>query len=260
MTSNTQQFRISGRGFLPSSGFGRVAPTVSEAHRRSDTHRGQQRAQRPEPYRPTGQPDIDPGQAVEFRRRLDYQGSAELIPTAGPDAQADQGPAIKAVWEPEPPGASAGAGPGSRRQSRRTGAVRSGSGRLPGRAGTSKKRRRILIFGGAAAVAVAVVGIAGLSGGGSGPNKGSAATILPAASSAPADAAAANQSTGADASGGSPTSSASASASPSRTPSATHSASSSSSARPSATRGTATQSATPKPSPSKTTCFLFFCG
>ncbi|MGH3416629.1 MAG: hypothetical protein ACRDSS_09180, partial [Actinocrinis sp.] len=99
---------------------------------------------------------------------MDYQGSAELIPTAGPDAASEQGPAIKAVWEPAPPSV-----PG-RRQSRRAG---------EGQRSRENKRRGTLVAGALAAVAVAAVGFVGLSGGDKpGPAKGSAATYLPDAS------------------------------------------------------------------------------
>jgi hypothetical protein len=192
---------------------------------------------------------------VEFRRSLDAQGSTDLIPTAGPDAAADQGPAIKAVWEPQEPAARAA----HSRRGAQDGRAR--SRRRPSGAG----RRRSLIFGGAAAVVLVGAAVADLNSGSAGPQKGAATTVLPMVSDSPTPSQQVqigdvSQTTQAPTPSGSRT--------PSHSPSPSHTASAS--ARPSlspsspaaggSSSASATASATPTATKSTPSCFLIFCG
>ncbi|HEU5429329.1 MAG TPA: hypothetical protein VFU74_20790 [Actinocrinis sp.] len=232
---------------------------MSEAYRRSEGYRDDEPwAQGSEPRRPTRQLGIDPGQAAEFRRRLDYQGSAELIPTAGPDAASDQGPAIKAVWEPEPAHAAA-TGPGARRRERRTPGRASQSAAGQARAKAARRKKRSVVLGGATAAAVAVgaIGFMTFQGGGDSTAKGGAANVIPVSSPGATSTDRANGVIGTSLSvTASPSRSATPSHSP--TPSATQSKAATGTASASATR-----SASPSPTPrtsSTRTCFLIFCG
>jgi hypothetical protein len=186
---------------------------------------------------------------------LDAQGSADLIPTAGPDAAADQGPAIKAVWEP-----SAAGRPGERPGGRRGAPEGRASARRSGSRQKRSGRRRGVIFAGTAAVVLVGVVVADLNSRGPGPQKGAATTVLPMVSDSATpsqQAQAANLTQTADPSRSasrSPSSSPSPSrsAAPSLTPGApTSTGASSGAASPTATR------TTPKSNP--TTCFLIFC-
>lgn len=258
---------------------------MSESRRRSETHAAQPRPQGSADLWIPADQGIEPREAAAFRRRLDYQGSAELIPTAGPDAAADQGPAIKAVWEPAPPGA---AGHASRRRDRR-GA--SGPGDSPERR-ARRRRRRSAIIGGVAAVALGITGYSELTGKGPAFTKGAATTILPAASSSADDGQAANSSLGTGITltnrpSHSPTASSSTSASASASPTGTATAAQtkpaagggsaapgqpSTSASPSPTSGSGggngggggggggdTPTPTPAPTHTSRSCFLIFC-
>lgn len=176
---------------------------------------------------------------------------------AGPDAAADQGPAIKAVWEPQPQDLSPE--PGARRRDRRP-TTRAGQPGAAGPRATGRKKRTLMV-GGAAAVAVVAVGVIGVAGldGGDSLIKGAATRVLPAAS--PTDATAAQSANSTIGSSLSITGSRSPSASPSRSasPSATRSETPTAAASPTASR-TASASPSAQPSPHKTTCFLIFCG
>ncbi|HEU5354096.1 MAG TPA: hypothetical protein VFU65_06525 [Actinocrinis sp.] len=234
---------------------------MSDAYRRSEGHRdGEPWTQNSEPRRRSRQQGIDPGQAAEFRRRLDYQGSAELIPTAGPDAASDQGPAIKAVWEPEPAHALA-TGPAARRRDRRApgrASQATASQSRAKRAGRRKKRSVVLGGATAAAVAVGAIGFMTFQGGGDSMAKGGAANVIPVSSPG---ATATDRTNGTIGTSLSVTASPShsATASHSATPSATPSKGATGSASPSAT-SSASHSPTPRPSPTKQNCFLIFCG
>ena len=233
---------------------GRVARIVSEARRRHpESRRGHPQTQAPEPLWGRGHDAIDLQEAVRFRRSLDEQGSTDLIPTAGPDAAADQGPAIKAVWEPMAPDAAT-AGHRRRAQDSRT-----HSRRAPRR---GVGRRRTLIFGSAAAVVLVGAAVADLNDGGATPLKGAATTVLPMVT----DSSSAIQ----QAPGGGmgqatqdPSQHASHSPSHSPSPSPTPDHSAGQSASPTAGGPTASPTApskTPTPSKSSPNCFLIFCG
>ncbi|HZP50861.1 hypothetical protein [Actinocrinis sp.] len=234
---------------------------MSEAYRRSEGSRDEPWTQHSEPRRPPRHIGIDPGQAAEFRRRLDYQGSAELIPTAGPDAAADQGPAIKAVWEPKPVDAVP-AGPGTRRRDRRQTARPNQSAAGQARVKkAARRKKRTVVVGGAAAAAVAVgaLGFMTFHDGGDSLGRGAAANVIPVSSpGATSTGQGANSTIGTSLS---VTSSPSHSATPSHSPSpsATPSKAASGTATPSATRS-GSQSPTPRPSRTQQTCFLIFCG
>jgi hypothetical protein len=226
---------------------------VSEARRRHpEPRRGHPHAQPPEPLWGRGHDAIDLREAAKFRRSLDAQGSTDLIPTAGPDAPADQGPAIKAVWEPMAPQGPEGhrrRAQDSRTHSRR--ATRRGGG-----------RRRTLIFGSAAAVVLVGAAVADLNDGSTPPAKGAATTVLPMVSDSSSPA---QQVQGGDpgqpTDGSSPHASRTPSHSPSPSRTADHSGPPSASPTaggPSASPTTATS--TPTPSKSSTSCFLIFCG
>jgi hypothetical protein len=224
---------------------------VSEARRRHpDPRRGHPQAQPPEPLWGRGHDAIDLREAVKFRRSLDAQGSADLIPMAGPDAAADQGPAIKAVWEPMAPEASA---EGHRRRAQDS---RAHSRRAP-RRGTG--RRRTLIFGSAAAVVLVGAAVADLNDGSTTPLKGAATTVLPMVSDSSSPARAQGGDLGQPTDASSPH----ASRTPSHSPSPSHTASPST--RPTPT-GPGSASATPtatQSSPrasSSPSCWLIFCG
>ncbi|HEV2345243.1 MAG TPA: hypothetical protein VGS97_14185 [Actinocrinis sp.] len=231
---------------------------MSESRRRSDAHREAPWAQQgPESAWTAGGQGIDPSEAAAFRRRLDHQASAELIPLAGPDAAADQGPAIKAVWEPAPP-RSAPAAHTSRRRDRRGPSGRGGHGR-------SHRKRRAMVVGAVLAIVLAAGGYVEMSDKGPSMTKGAATTILPPAASPSDTGVSVDSSLGTSVSLTNPPSrSRSASASPSA--STTHSAAASQSATPSpgGTSGSVSPSPSsrpsPSPSPSQTHCFLFFCG
>jgi hypothetical protein len=224
---------------------------------------------------------IDPSEAAAFRRRLDYQGSTDLIPMAGPDAAADQGPAIKAVWEPGPKTPPDAAGHASRRRDRRSGhsgGSGHGHGGSPGGRSRTRRRRRGLIIGGVLTVALGATGYTELTGNGPTFTKGAATTILPAASSPTGASQSANSSLG---TGISLTSGPSHSPTASHSPSATASASASpkqtkpagggsnppggqptGTALPTQTSGLGgpgTSTPTPSPSQSPRSCFLIFC-
>lgn len=198
---------------------------------------------------------------MEFRRRLDYQGSAELIPTAGPDAAADQGPAIKAVWEPQSAGALPG-GPGTRRADRRQPARAGQAGERARATGARRRKKRTAVVGGAAVAAVAVgtIGFMSLSGGGDPLVRGAATKVLPAASVT--DATPTGESASSNIGGSlSITGRPSRSATPSHSPAATATQSKGPAKSPGATpSGAASLSPSPSPTPHKTTCFLFICG
>lgn len=234
---------------------------MSEAYRRSEGNRDEPWTQHSEPHRPPRHVGIDPGQAAEFRRRLDYQGSAELIPTAGPDAAADQGPAIKAVWEPKPMDAVP-AGPGARRRERRqTGRPnQSAAGQARARKSARRKKRTVVVGGAtAAAVAVGALGFMTFNDGGGSLGKGAAANVIPVSSpGATSTGQGTNSTIGTSLS---VTSSPSRTATPSRSPSpsATPSKAAAGTATPSATLS-GSQSPTPRPSRTQQSCFLIFCG
>jgi hypothetical protein len=228
---------------------------VSEARRRHpDPRRGHPQAQHPEPLWGRGHDAIDLQEAVKFRRSLDAQGSTDLIPMAGPDAPADQGPAIKAVWEPMAP-----QGPEGHR--RRVQDSRTHSRRATRRGGG---RRRTLIFGSAAAVVLVGAAVADLNDGSAPPVKGAATTVLPMVSDSSSPA---QQLQGGDPGRATDGSSPHASRSPSHSPSPSHTADHSAgppSASPTAggpsASPTTTGSATPTPAKSSPNCFLIFCG
>lgn len=171
---------------------------------------------------------------------------------AGPDAAADQGPAIKAVWQPGPPDAHGQQPNASRRRADR-------------RRTAGRRRRRALVVGAALAIALGTGGYVELNNKGPVLEKGAATTILPPAS-APSDTSqTVNSTLGTSVSltnTASPSRSPHASASASATPG--KSANAGASASPSPSR---TDQAKPSPSPdpsaspsqSPRTCFLFIC-
>jgi hypothetical protein len=228
---------------------------VSEARRRHpDPRRGHPQAQPPEPLWGRGHDAIDLQEAVKFRRSLDEQGSTDLIPMAGPDAAADQGPAIKAVWEPMAPESSP---EGHRRRAQDS---RTHTRRAP-RRGSGK--RRTLIFGSAAAVVLVGAAVADLNDGNPTPVKGAATTVLPMVTDSSSTVQQAR-----DGELGQATQDPShhASRSPSSSPSPSHTAGRSAgppSGSPSPGAPTASPTApttTPTPTKSSPNCFLIFCG